>query len=236
MSISEIRAKIIQLFEYVLSHKNFIALKGSGKISKNVKKHNCSIFGDVQIGEGCKIIDGVSIKTISKIEIGRYTSINGPNTDLFSAINQIKIGSFCSIARNVSMQEFNHNFDCITSYHIQTNIFKKEKKHDIYSNGNINIGNDVWIGTQSVILSGSEIGNGAIIAANSVVNGIIPAYAIAAGSPAKVLKYRFDKEIIDQLEKIEWWNWSLEKIKQNKDLFEGKLTIDKLNLIINTTP
>jgi virginiamycin A acetyltransferase len=234
MSIRKIHAKIIRIFEYALRHKNFIALTGSGKISNTVLKHNCSIFGDVQIGEGCKIIDGVSIKTSSKIEIGRYTSINGPNTDLFSAINKIKIGNFCSVARNVSMQEFNHNFDCITSYHIQANIFKKEKKYDIYSNGNITIGNDVWIGTQSVILSGSEIGNGAIIAANSVVNGIIPPYAIAAGSPAKVLKYRFEKEIIDQLEKIEWWNWSLEKIKQNKDLFEGKLTLDKLHQIINT--
>ena len=236
MIFKSFRSRFIKLLEYCFKWVNFIALEKEGYISKNVKKHGCTIFGNVQIGEGCKIIDGVSIKTISKIEIGRYTSINGPNTDLFSAINKIKIGNFCSIARNVSMQEFNHNFDCITSYHIQTNIFKRGKKHDIYSNGNINIGNDVWIGTQSVILSGSEIGNGAIIAANSVVNGIIPPYAIAAGSPAKVLKYRFDKEIIDQLEKIEWWNWSLEKIKQNKELFEGKLTLDKLNHIINTTP
>lgn len=207
---------------------NFISLGKYGFINKNAKVLGCRIYGNVSIAEGCKIIGGVSLKTASEIKIGKYTSVNGPNTDVFAQINPIHIGSFTSIARNVSIQEFNHNYKTITSYSILQNIFGEEKKADIYSNGAIEIGHDVWIGTQCIILSGAKIGNGAIIAANSVVVGQIPPYAICGGSPAKVLKYRFDQEAINLLEQIEWWNWPLEKIKQNKNLFKGELDIELL--------
>ena len=83
----------------------------------------------------------------------------------------------------------------------------------------------------SCILSGVKIGNGAIIAANSVVNTDIPDFAIVAGSPAKVLKYRFNDKIIQLLNEIKWWNWPIEKIKRNRLLFEDKLTIDKIQSI-----
>jgi len=217
----------LQAFFYNL---NFILVKNKGSIHKSALLRGCRINGDVTLGEGCKIIGGVLLSTESKIIINRYSSINGPNTDLINYINPIIIGSFTSIARNVSIQEFNHNYDTITSYLIFKNIFKESKSKDISSKGQVTIGNDVWIGTQSIILSGSSIGNGAIVAANSVVVGDIPPYAIVAGSPAKVIKYRFSEEIIEALEKIKWWDWSIEKIIENKELFSGKLTIEKLNM------
>ena len=83
----------------------------------------------------------------------------------------------------------------------------------------------------SVILSGVKIGDGAVIAANSVVTSDIPAYAIVGGSPAKVIKNRFDQNVIDRLKELKWWDWSEEKLKEHKHLFEGTITGDLLNSI-----
>lgn len=89
----------------------------------------------------------------------------------------------------------------------------------IISNGPIKIANDVWIGAHTVILSGVQIGNGAIIGAGSIVTSDVPDYAIVAGNPAKVIKYRFDSQLIEKLLEIQWWNWPHEYILSNRDLF-----------------
>jgi virginiamycin A acetyltransferase len=78
--------------------------------------------------------------------------------------------------------------------------------------GNITIGNDVWIGIDSCILSGVSIGNGAVIAARSTVVKDVPPYAIVGGNPAKLIRYRFSKAVIDELQHIAWWDWPLEEI------------------------
>jgi virginiamycin A acetyltransferase len=166
-----------------------------------------------------------------KISIGSNTTINGPGTEFYSIHHPIRIGNFCSIARGTAIQEHNHDAECITTYFIKYRIFNEKYGTDAVSKGPVTIGNDVWIGTQSTILTGVTIGNGAIVAANSVVSKDVPPYAIVGGTPAKVLKYRFSDEIIAKLLEIEWWNWDLDKIKRNKDLFYGNLSIEKLNII-----
>ncbi|WP_051234374.1 CatB-related O-acetyltransferase [Flavobacterium denitrificans] len=165
------------------------------------------------------------------IIIGSNTTINGPNTEFYSLDFPIKIGNFCSIARGTNIQEHNHDINCITSYFIKYRIFNDKYGSDAVSKGGIEIGNDVWIGTGSTILTGVKIGDGAVIAANAVVTNDIPPYAIVGGTPAKVLKYRFSEEIINELLKIKWWNWEMDKIKTNKDLFYGNLTMKKLHSI-----
>ena len=77
------------------------------------------------------------------------------------------------------------------------------------------IGNDVWIGRNVIIISGVKIGDGSVIGAGSVVTKDVPPYAIAAGNPAKIVRMRFDEETIKKLLKIEWWNWSLERVLAN---------------------
>ncbi|MBF4465679.1 CatB-related O-acetyltransferase [Flavobacterium sp. LC2016-12] len=163
----------------------------------------------------------------SKISIGRFSVVNGPNTDFQASLNSIEIGSFCSIARNVTFQESTHYTNRISTHYILQHVFK-ETGEDITSKGPIKIGNDVWIGTHSVILSGVTVGDGCIIASNSVVNSDIPPYAIVGGSPARIIKYRFDDETIKKLLKIKWWDWEIEKIKKNKELFlnDGMVHLD----------
>jgi len=81
------------------------------------------------------------------------------------------------------------------------------------------IGNDVFIGSNVVVLDGITIGDGAVIGAGSVVSKDIPPYAVAVGSPIRVIKYRFTKEQIDSLSRIKWWNFDAEKIKDVEQMF-----------------
>ena len=83
------------------------------------------------------------------------------------------------------------------------------------------IGNDVWIGQSTIILSGVTIGDGAIIGANSLVTKDVKPYAVVGGNPAKLIKYRFDEDTIDKLLKIKWWDWSIDKIIHNRHLLNS---------------
>jgi len=81
--------------------------------------------------------------------------------------------------------------------------------------GDIHVGNDVWIGAMSTIMSGITIGDGAIVGAGSTVTRDVPPYAIVAGNPGKIVKLRFTEEQIEKLLEISWWNWDEDKIKEN---------------------
>ena len=81
--------------------------------------------------------------------------------------------------------------------------------------GDIHVGNDVWIGANTIIMSGVKIGDGAVIANNSHVVKDIEPYTIVGGNPAKVIRKRFSDEVINKLLDIKWWDWSIEKITEN---------------------
>lgn len=78
----------------------------------------------------------------------------------------------------------------------------------------MNIGNDVWIGRNVIVLPGVSIGNGAVVGAGSVVTKNVEKYSIVAGNPARPIRYRFTSEQIEKLEKIKWWDWDIAKIKK----------------------
>jgi len=224
---TKLRTKILyKLAELLREHSGNYASKAD--FGKDVVLRGALLFGKIKLGDNCKIRDGVIILANSQVTIGRYTSISGPGTDIHSSVNPVTIGAFTSIARNVAIQEFNHKFDRVTTFNIFGNVIDGDVQKDTVSKGSIEIGNDVWIGTQCVILSGVKIGNGAVIAANSTVASDIPPYAIAGGSPAKVLSYRFSEDVIEALEKIKWWEWPVEKIKANRQFFEGTPTKESI--------
>ncbi len=187
-------------------------LTGTVSVGKNSKITESFISGKISVKNNAKIIDGVELA--GEMEIGSYTSINGPNTDLRSRLNPIRIGNFCSIARNVTFQEFNHDFTRLTSYFFNHNVLGKSAKEDVVSKGAIIVEHDVWIGTHCVVLSGVTIGTGAVIAANTVIAKDVPPYAIMGGNPAKVIKYRFDEATIIELLESKWWE------KPEKEIIE----------------
>lgn len=147
-----------------------------------------------------------------------------------------EIGSFTSINNSVLIGEVNHplNFisthpflytpkDEILGYEGVPGILPENEVIDVFdisSNGNIVIGNDVWIGANAVILPGVTVSNGAVIGAGAVVTKDVPPYAIVGGVPARIIRYRFSKEEIEILLSAKWWDWDIEKIKKNVNLLK----------------
>ena len=150
---------------------------------------------------------------------GKYT-YGTPNVlNVWSNSAKLKIGSFCSIGANVNIYlGGNHRTDWVTTYpfgHIHKNIFNRFDGTDsVSSNGNVIIGNDIWIGSNATIMSGVNIGDGAVIANNSHVVKNVEPYSIVGGNPAKLIRYRFTPEQIEKLLIIKWWSWDDNKINK----------------------
>ena len=133
--------------------------------------------------------------------------------------DKLIIGKFCCIAKGVEfvMNGANHMLDCLTAYPFEIiDEFKGLSRSfgDRGVRGDTVVGNDVWIGQNVTVLPGVHIGDGAIIGANAVVSKDVPPYAIAVGNPAVVKKYRFDKETINLLSELKWWDKPVEDIKK----------------------
>lgn len=134
--------------------------------------------------------------------------------------DKLIIGKFCMIASDVKfiMNGANHLTDSLSTYPFA--IFGKGWENAMNGKkypqkGNINIGNDVWIGYNATIMAGVTIGDGAIVATNSTVIKDVDPYSIVGGNPAKEIKKRFPKEVITKLLELQWWNWDIEKITRN---------------------
>ena len=131
--------------------------------------------------------------------------------------DKLIIGKFCQIAAGVEfmMNGANHQMNAASTfpfYTLEGWDMDPPALSDLALKGDTVIGNDVWIGQNAVILPGVHIGDGAIIGANSVVGNDVEPYTIVAGNPAKILRKRFDEELIDLLLKFRWWDKSVEEI------------------------
>ncbi|MBD2432203.1 MULTISPECIES: Vat family streptogramin A O-acetyltransferase [Fischerella] len=141
--------------------------------------------------------------------------------------DKLIIGKFCALATGVKfiMNGANHQMSGFSTYPF--NIFGSgwervtPKPEELPFKGDTVIGNDVWIGYEAVIMPGVKIGDGAIVAAKSVVVKDVPPYAVVGGNPASLLRQRFPDEIIDALLEIAWWNWDIEKITRNLEKIVG---------------
>ncbi|MBQ0109754.1 MAG: CatB-related O-acetyltransferase [Clostridiales bacterium] len=131
--------------------------------------------------------------------------------------DRLIIGKFCQIAAGVEfmMNDANHQMNAVSTFPFHTLEgwdMETPKAEDTPFKGDTVIGNDVWIGQNALILPGTRIGDGAIIGANSVIGGNVEPYTVVAGNPAKVIKKRFDGELIDLLEEFKWWDKEVEEI------------------------
>lgn len=200
--------------------------------NKSVIFQKSCVISDDDFFEGNNNVGG----RIHKSYIGYGTYIVGEN----SYIHDCKIGRFCSIASNCHIGLGDHSLSMVStsplfySSHslLPENFLSKsiaiEDSTIQGTNYKVIIGNDVWMGYNVCVKEGVTIGDGAIIGAKSFVTRDIPPYAIAVGTPAKIIKYRFTPEQIQKLLETQWWNKDIEWIKENIHTF------DNINTFITT--
>jgi acetyltransferase-like isoleucine patch superfamily enzyme len=173
---------------------------------------------------------------IEKVVVGKYTYGRLHVLSWGAANEALQIGNFVSIANNVRFYlGGNHRNDTLTTYPLKV-IFCGEEREDT-TKGKITVEDDVWIGTDVSIMSGITIGKGAIVAAGSVVTKNVPEYAVVAGNPAQVKKYRFNNEIIKKLIEIDLARMDKEFIKKNIDLLNARIdetVIEKIRMTMET--
>lgn len=134
---------------------------------------------------------------------------------------EIQVGKFCGFSQGVRvLGGGEHYFTNVAGFPLKALYFGTGEAHkDVYTKGPTIIGNDVLLMTNVIVLSGVQIGDGAMVGAGSVVTKDVPPYAIAAGNPAKVIKYRFSDEQIKALLRIRWWDWPVKEIKAFEQYF-----------------
>ena len=160
-------------------------------------------FSAVSVGKG----------TYGELEV--YTFNDGPT---------LRIGNYCSIAPSVKfVLSADHYLNHVSTYPFKAKLVSPESKEGV-SKGDIIVGDDVWIGIGSIILSGVNIGQGAVISAGAVVTKDVPPYAVVGGVPAKVIKYRFDAETIKELLKIDFSALNKDAINLHIDDLYKELT------------
>jgi acetyltransferase-like isoleucine patch superfamily enzyme len=187
------------------------------------------------------LIDNIS-KIHSKSRLGKKTKLYVSEIGAYSYISSrseithAKIGKFCSIGRdclvglpihsinNISTSPlFTSKNNALRLKWVQQNSFKEFKT--------VTIGNDVWVGSRVIIQGGVTIGDGSVIGAGALVTKDIPPYSIAVGIPAKVIKYRFEVNIIQELLKIKWWDKKEVELKEYLHIFNKSLKFSDLELL-----
>lgn len=164
------------------------------------------------------------------VKIGRGSYFGFGLEEAFKGNHIKSIGRYTSIATTAQIQD-NHPMNMISTANLYEGFLNKENRKLWFDRAvecekspnksfKVEIGNDVWIGANVFINSStvSKIGDGAVIGAGAVVTKDVPPYAIVVGVPAKIKGYRYTKEQIECLQKVKWWNWSIDEINENFDL------------------
>lgn len=190
-----------KIFKYLLNRIRF---------KDSIIPLNSFVSSDSTIGKFVRIYNGCRIGSTN---ISAYTYIGAG-----SRLENVDIGSFCSVGPDVLCGLGLHPYNMISTY---PGFYSKKASGSFFlgshkgvvENNRVVIGSDVWIGARAILLGGIKVGHGAIIAANAVVNKDVPPYAIVGGVPARIIKYRFDPNLISILLDSKWWEEPIEKLK-----------------------
>lgn len=209
--------EIIKVFGYnILTKINFAIFKVKWRLRN---KHNFTT--------------PIKVYPMELVIVGKHSY--GP-IDVYtydSPTEKLLIGSYCSIAKDVRfILGGNHITNHILTYPIN-NMLISNKINDSFSKGEVIIEDDVWIGVGAIILSGVKLGQGCVVGAGAVVTKSFPPFSIIGGNPARLLKMRFEKDVVDQLLNIglDFSCFDKKFIIDNKNLFNTKLDVDIINKI-----
>ena len=192
---------------------------------KRLKKRGIMISHDVDI-KNVEFDDYANVShhaQIANAKIGRWTSVGR-----YSKIQMADIGKYCSISWDTTIGALEHPLHAIS-----THAFPYRKQFGICNvdcqipHKRVTIGNDVWIGCGVIIMPGITVGNGAVIGAGAVVTHDVDPYEIVAGCPAGHKSWRFSPEIRDKLEKLKWWEFSDEELKDYLEYFSPQTDLEK---------
>jgi chloramphenicol O-acetyltransferase type B len=192
--------------------KKNLAFGSNVSIGKNTLVSDIIIGDNVTVQHDCCLIN---------VLIGDFSYVSsGTQLDL------TQIGKFCSLGPQILGGCGGHPIDLVSTNPVFFSTFTQSgvtfaKKDCFQDRENIIIGHDVWIGARAFIKDGVKIGNGAVVAAGAVVVKDVPDYAIVGGTPAKIIRYRFPPEVIQELLMIRWWDWSVEKLHDASSYFNN---------------
>lgn len=188
------------------------------RLHKALSEHGCRLAGGIKsLRDGARLVLEPGVK-IGKAKIYSPSLEIGAHTDVVSGcefLDVSHIGRYCSIATGVVIGQGRHShpMDWLTTHNFPSNprligrpILRDEPRRPS------SIGHDVWIGRDVLILDGLTVGTGAVIGAQSLVNKDVPPYAVVAGSPARVIRYRFPPELVERLLASRWWELPLEAL------------------------
>lgn len=192
--------KILYYFLNVVEQRKEVILSGFSRGLQNV-----TFEGKNAVPDGCNFS--------GKIKIGYATTLGYRNL----LGGTISIGKYCQLGVDVALHATNHPISYMTTY-INKNLFDGELK-SLKQENVIVIGHDVWLGHGVIIVGNVTVGNGAIIAAGSVITKDVEPYAIVAGVPAKEIRKRFSDTIIKEIETLQWWDKSEQELEKIKPLF-----------------
>lgn len=172
---------------------------------------NCRLGQDARVGSESNCIG---------MQLGKHSYLGKA-----CIVHNVTIGSFCSIANYCTIGGGRHELDFVST----SPVFCEGGNTSMKRLGKLTepeqipttIGNDVWIGENCYVKAGVNIGDGAVLGAHAVVTRDVPPYAIVAGCPARVLRYRFDETTVAKLLAIRWWDWDDEKLARNAALFDA---------------
>ena len=230
-----------KVYEHIKSH---VIIRHNGTPYSDFDLTYHRKFGwSLSVSELSSYLGKFSFQGASKIEIGNQSYFSGKVT--ITGTGTLSIGSYTSIADGVQFNTSNvghlTNFASTFNFSSQARLalenktislpnYALEKQKNDLSGRVTKIGHDVWIGNGVTVFNGVTIGSGSVIGAGAIVTKDVERYGVYVGSPAKLIRYRFEKSIQDQLIDLQWWNWDLEKISRNKTLFDTDFSTFKGNL------
>ena len=156
------------------------------------------------------------------IEIGLYSY--GGCFDLANIQPRTRIGRYCSFANGVRISHANHSITFRSAHPFFYNPNCGYVEKELITRGSIEIGNDVWIGWNAIILANvNRIGDGAVIGAGAIVTKDVPDFAVIAGNPAGVIKFRFSEHVQESIRRSKWWDKDIEELEGNLEDFSHPL-------------